>query len=414
MRPFTILRVLVTGGLLAGCSRPSPTPVLAGEAGADVVEAAVCAERSGCHVERTLDLGPGADGRARVAVIVRGSKPLAPRSGVRLAGPVAEDFWTPGTQEPSGVASSGCVPWETWLVSTSAGDARRVQLLTLDCMSPPVLEKLGSGDLRVTRGAREVDLDSGHDVYSEQVETVDFGLDPVRAIRIARRTGNQLAPFEHGLFQAGVSWDWAAFRGEACSLTEHACSPILPSAQIADDGAFAGGGWKTTALGECSLLVEEKPPSTASVRVLSGDTLYIEVTDDVFVTQGAAVDAIEVVSTFPEAKPGESAWADRLAMDGTLTDHDGKRRQVGVAEAGPSTRRFAVKGLWPPAERYWSIAYEDTDDGHTIRRIPALGPKGPGSQTVLSVTPTARCAPRDGVLHVAPAVAQGPETPVAP
>src|ERR1019366_5373348 len=95
------------------------------------------------------------------------------------------------------------------------------------------------------------------------------------------------------------------------------CSPILPAVLIAGDaGAFVDGAWKSTALGDCAMALEG---DSASVRaVLSDETLFLEVTDDAFVTRGAVVDAIEVVSESEAAMPGEHPRHETLAMDGTF------------------------------------------------------------------------------------------------
>ncbi|MGD0527910.1 MAG: hypothetical protein ABSE49_22445, partial [Polyangiaceae bacterium] len=132
---------------------------------------------------------------------------------------------------------------------------------------------------------------------------------------------------------------------------------------------------------------------------------YLEVTDDVFVTHGAVVDAVEVTWSSYEAKPGEHPVVERLTMDGKLT-RPGSTGSIDVAEAGPSTRRFALRNVWPPTMGSWSLAYVDTDDGRTVRqRIVSVPSSSATGQTVLHVDPEPICAPRDRVLRVEPATA---------
>jgi len=250
------------------------------------------------------------------------------------------------------------MPWETWLISWTSTQALRVQLLITDCAADfgenaPVVTDLGPNEVRYTRadplqGSRSFDL----------------ALDPLRLERETR--------------DGGIVWDYRTFRGQACEGDE--CYPLLLEAPVADD-AFARNGWKTTELGECAMLVEDATTpgdkrraagapgkATASVRVLfSGGTLYVEVTDDVFVTRGSVVDTLVMESISRDALPVDPTQKERLRMDGTLTDWSGHVHQVEVA-AGPSTRRFALKDAWPTLHGLWRLSYEDTDDGRTLAR----------------------------------------------
>jgi hypothetical protein len=414
--------------LLAACSKPAPIPTETPDADMEDLFLAVCGGRQPCFIESQLALGRGSDGRTLLAVVTRSPK-RRPTIEHDMAAPLAEQPWarssaTGGEPEPT----RECVPWRTWLVSRSAGEGTHAQLLVARCAADdgeraPVVEQVGPGVVRSTLNAhadnRQGEPSAG---YSEAVETLDFGLDPPRVLRVSRRKA-------HGLpggppTETESSWDWEAFRGHACWGGHDDCGELLPVAHIADDGGFASGAWKTTALGQCALLVDgtpshgiaELPASpTASVRaLLADDVLYLEVTDDAFVTHGPVVDALEVQWSSYEAKPGDHPFVERLTMDGLLS-RAGTTQQVDVAEAGPNTRRFALKGVWPPDMGWWSLSYVDTDDGRTVRqRISSVRRGSNPGQAVLQVEPRPTCASRDHVLRVGQATATEDDKGIVP
>jgi hypothetical protein len=389
-----------------GCSRatelgPASAHVDVADVGPDAVERMTCGERPGCLVESRLALERRGDGSDLVAVVAR--LPRKPRLGT--------DRVVLEPRVRSTLEQVDCTPREVWLVASSAKGAERVQLLTTECATDPVagpmlLEKLGAGELRCTVARRVENTDSWHPTYSQASEVSDFALDPPRLLRTQRRESVPNQPSEHGFFQArSRQWDWDAFRGRTCWRAQDECSEVVPTARIVDDGAFVGrDGWKTTSLGSCSLPVEGR---SASVRLLLVDeTLFVEVTDDAFVTRGTVVDAIEVVSSLEEATPANRPWVQRLTMDGTFTDHDGTTRRVEVAESGPNVRRFALKDLWLTPFRVWWLAYEDTDDGRSVaERLSSVPSASLNGQSVLDLEPTPRCEPRGSVLHPRPALA---------
>jgi hypothetical protein len=405
-----------------GCSKSPP-----GDAGTALTERdelllAVCGGRQPCSIESQLSLGATPDGQ-RLDVVVTRSPKRRPTTERGVTGPIVEQPWddfAAVAAEPS--PPRECVPWRTWRVSRSATDGTHAQLLVARCAADdgdraPVLERVGVDGVRVTLTARADGQEGRPDLgYTEAVESLEFALAPPRVLRVARRHGHGL-PGGPLVSDSDAAWDWEAFRGHACWHGHDDCAEIVPVAHIADDGAFAGGAWKTTALGPCALLVDGTPSHgvaeptataspTASVRALLADgVLYLEVTDDVFVTHGAVVDAVEVTWSSYEAKPGEHPVVERLTMDGKLT-RPGSTGSIDVAEAGPSTRRFALRNVWPPTMGSWSLAYVDTDDGRTVRqRIVSVPSSSATGQTVLHVDPEPICAPRDRVLRVEPATA---------
>jgi hypothetical protein len=292
-----------------------------------------------------------------------------------------------------------CAAWETWLTAVTSSQATRAQLLVSDCPSDdraPVIEDLGPGRLRYSFG--------GH--------AYELALDPPRLERETQGGGS-------------LTWNYGAFHGEACE--EQECAPVLLEARVADE-SFSRGGWKTSGLGECATLVDGATTpgdntshgervargASSSVRLLLVEgTLYVEVTDDVFVTKSRVADALVFYSSSTHAMPGERGRTERLLMDGTLTDWDGKVRQVEVVTA-PTTRRFALTDAWPgpdDPEGHWRMAYEDTDDGRTFGSGQSTGKLG--HEPWVFTSPVA-CVPRDGALHVERTSVPDPDKPIAP
>jgi hypothetical protein len=341
--------VLVSLGA-AACSRGASGPADGLAPTVDPVEAAVCSARSGCRLERKLEEAPTVDGR-RDVVALAALGPAGPHPGPSLVA-----HWPDMPQERG---DGACFPWELWLARPQGGSTERLQLLISDCTSDvhgqaPLVTDLGGRRVRYTPEP------------SEDRESFDFALDPpsFERERLVYR-GREL------------TWDWHAFRGQACMGS--ACVPVLPDVRMNEAG-FARGGWKTTTLGDCALRVDRANGSTspAALRLLlSEQILYVEVTDDVFVTTGAVVDTLEFVWLVPEGKPGDSPRHERLRMDGTFQDSLGKRTTVEMSVT-PTSRRFVLPA--PSWIRYdqWEATYEDTDDGRAVvERLTTGAPETP-------------------------------------
>jgi hypothetical protein len=105
----------------------------------------------------------------------------------------------------------------------------------------------------------------------------------------------------------------------------------------------------------------------------SEGTLYVEATDDVFVTEGAVVDTLDVGYWWSEARPGDRPRHLRLRMDGRLEESSGEERKV-EAVIAPGIRRFALPGRRLMGLDEWEVSYEDTDDGRTHAARLSTGP----------------------------------------
>lgn len=341
--------LLLTLGVTACPRSGHETPTTA----PDPIAAAACAGRPGCELRTTLLEPPAPDGtRTEVVLISLGKAPRRP-------GPSIRAHWPALGHEAGDLA---CVLWELRLVRTFGRETARGALLISDCT-----RDTGERPPMITQGER------GQVSYtpepSDGRDALDLALDPPSVQRETHVDGARR-----------TTWSYKTFRGEGCERDD--CVPALPDVPVAD-ATFARTGWKTTGLGECAMLVDgqARGPNDTSRGVVSGGrataalhlllsegTLYLEVEDDVFITQGPVVDTLDLRSSFSEATPGERPLHERLRMDGTLLDHAGHVRQLELAVT-PTSRRFALRGVWPLPFDVWDVTYEDTDDGHSLVRL---------------------------------------------
>jgi hypothetical protein len=376
IRPLLLPATLIS---ILACSHRSPVAESSStDAPIDPVDLAVCGERIGCYVEQKTALGMGADQTQRLAAVARLSPP--PRAPIAAVGPVAEDPWESADGLPM-VGSDGCNLTEVWLVTLEGGTAKRTQLLTRGCSAGPIP--------LVPHPPEELS------VFGYNGAILTFKLDPPHLRRVTR---------------GRTWWDWDAFRGEKCRNDKQGCAPVLPHVGIADDGSFSRDGWRVTGLGECSLRFGDPRLGASLAMMLAEAALYVEVTDDHFVTHGKLVDTVKLVSTSIEGQASDVIWVDRLTMDGTWISHDGGRTRVNMSMPDAGTRRFQLSPAPALRDRHWLLEYEDTDDGRTIQQ--RVGPHE-GGQPVLVVAPRPACAAHDGALRVVPTRSE-PDAPLAP
>jgi hypothetical protein len=314
----------------------------------DPAEAVVCASRPECRLQSKLAEKPTSDGTGEVVVLVSLGK-AGPHHGS-----LSSANWREVLRQRGDTV---CFPWELWLVRLKGASAERDQLLISDCTrdihgQAPGVRDLGPGQIRYTPEP------------SQDEHSFDFALDPLTFQR--ERTV---------LEGREVMWDWQTFGGQACY--RGTCVPALPDVSVKDP-EFARGGWKSAALDHCALLVDGASRGTSSSAfrlLLSDEILYVEVTDDKFVTAGPVVDTLDLGRWFSEAKPDEPPRHERLRMDGQLRDWLGKVITVDVSIT-PTSRRFALPAAswsWIRDEK-WEATYEDTDDAHTVAARLSTGP----------------------------------------
>jgi hypothetical protein len=390
-------RVRVTLALFvtcAACTRPSASAPDASASYVDPVQVAACGDRTSCRLEsQHAELRTGDGSRSIVAIVSLGRAEANPHPPLRAN-------WLLMDRDRGDLA---CNLRELWLLRSNEHATERVQLLASDCTrdiheQPPEVVDVSPGRVRYIPEP------------SDGLHSLDFMLDPPALMLETHVSGGRT-----------FTWIWPRFRGQVCA--GGVCVPGLPDVDL--DENFARGEWKTTSLGECSMLVDGAPAetsqgfasggkATAAMRLLlSGETLYVEVTDDVFVTDGKVVDTLDIGSWVTYAMPAERTGYQehqRLRMDGQLIDDAGKNRKVDVA-IGPGTRRFALPGRWVKNPGEWEVTYEDTDDGRTYASKLSTGPHE--MPPPLFWAPGA-CVAEGPSLRFVPAQAKDPRAPLIP
>lgn len=373
------------------CTRPSASVADAG-APVDPVQAVACDGRAKCRLESQHAEPPTAAGdRTVVALVSLGRADANPRP------PRRENWLLMGRDR----GDQACIAHELWLLRLAEHGAQRVQLLASACTrdiheTPPQVVDIPPARIRFVP-------EPSDDSYA-----LEFALDPP-ALALETFVGRDRT----------YTWMWPSFRGQVCSAGR--CVPGLPDVDLGE--RFARGEWKTTSLGACSMLVDRAPGetsqgvvsgghATAAMRLLlSGETLYVEVSDDVFIDGAGVVDTLDVGSWFTQEMTGERGQEHhRVRMNGQVTDGGRKSGPVDVA-TGQGMRRFALPAKWVTDDEEWSVTYEDTDDGNTYASKLSTGPHempppvfwAPGA-----------CTAEQGSLRVVPEPPKGPETPLFP
>ena len=377
-------------GLLAGACHVHAGPSHDAEAGpaptsSARIEAVACDGRSECHAERL------------VRSVGRDS------SGNELA--VAMVFLAPK------IVFTECRPFETWLMAIEPSGPRRVRLLFQACwreFRPPTIEVLGENRIRYVQFHRTVDrspdLDP-KDFTFDITNTYEVALEPLRVVRSAFREVGPLGEGrETGMDARGVVRE-SLCSNEGCGFP----NLTLLGAPVADDGAFARGGWRATSLGDCAMVLDGRAPEggevdppgdpSAAVRVLlSEGTLFVEVTDDAFVTKGPVVDRLTFTLAWMD-DPVARVW--KLTMDGALFGQSqlGRERtwrHVESTVVTPTLRRFRLPGVYSEDQKLARFIYEDTDDGKTVHQtLESGGYPGP----IETFTSDGRCTSSEGVLR---------------
>jgi hypothetical protein len=94
--------------------------------------------------------------------------------------------------------------------------------------------------------------------------------------------------------------------------------------------------------------------------------MYIEVSDDAFVTAGNVVDRLDVILTAQHALPGEAlSW--RLFMDGRVEAVSGRPPSAEMVTVTPTLRRFKLAGVAVEWRELARLSYVDTADGLSER-----------------------------------------------
>ncbi|MFT3711350.1 MAG: hypothetical protein QM817_27270 [Archangium sp.] len=248
-----------------------------------------------------------------------------------------------------------------------------------------------------------------------------LGLSPLRVVSEHSQSFHATMPN----FTSETSWNWDAFSGES-SADVPPCNEqgepnteadpvtfkarLIPSVQT--PAAFLSGGWKATSLGTCSAPAsfvtfgKQTGANDASLKaVLSGNELFVEVRDDVFVETAAKwtlADHVELWlanesdpwSACATKKAGEQ-WG--LALDGSVNAGFGSPKPLKVEVAkSEGVVRFHVTLLAAPNQI--SVVYSDTDDGKKQKAL--LATSALKFAAVSSFGATRNVQPRDAVCEV--------------
>ena len=361
--PLTIALLFV-----AACARDAtPTPTDAGvvEPVSTRAEQAACGGRSGCAPSQTLVVGKDGAGRDLAVVVLVNT----------------ENF-------------------ETWLVAIPRdGLAERVRLISenvrLDQRTPPPPAVELAGDKRILY----VEHLGDKSLLPEITATYEITVDPLDIVRVSERRSARPVMLPSSLAAS-------VFPGLTCELDDgQPCDSSLGLPRIPLADAFAPGMWRTTGLGDCALLLDAQhgQPSgdvTASVRaMITNEAVYLEVSDDKFVTRGAHVDRVELTIAPVGWMPGEARVL-HLTMDGAVasardTGAEQQRTRAEMENVDPQTRRFRLPVTWSEyASSTARLEYVDTDDGTSTQGVLSSGPH---TEDILDAP---RCAAQDGMLRV--------------
>lgn len=404
---------------------PAPPPAPAAPPAPDLsaaLRAALCADRSPCHVLRDRPAGQDPAGRRLSVVSVwagqvrsdeeEGTTGEAPEPEGALP---ADIHLEQGEREDTTSANfGGCHRIEYWLV------ARRGEIIDA---ATPLLRLCNDGHGAASVGEDTVTIGDGSLTHATAggsswrwSETREISLAPLRIRRTASNGWwNMSSNVEN------TEWSWDDFAGKTtwysppCNANGQPDFPsdsqdvgpgdrggveysyaALPMVEI--DEPFASSGWKTAGLGRCALsldaagergfVVHGKPGerSDAALRVVASarGVLYIEVEDDRLVgpsPRWVRDDHLEIwlakdlpgymAHCLDKVDPPEQ-WGIRIADGKVFAGAEQPdpaaltvERVAASHAAGPT--RFKI-GL-PPGHQAVTVVYSDSDDGRKQERL---------------------------------------------
>jgi hypothetical protein len=340
---------LIVACRASAAREPSPPPAPSVVHGpqsvltASEVEALLCERDATCKLLGIVSASAGDLGGRRVAVV----ETKCPHEG-----------------QPDARADA------TWLLEGGPGSLRRGQMLGYHCLphGTPVITVRGPSRLRQVE-TETVAEDGGASSWTIS----DLALDPPRLLRdtYVQARGQELLE---------QTWDFEASSGGTCvrRSQEAPCTTValdFPWFSVADP-TFASGAWRWVSLGDCGVNVDGvgngvlEPAGAASRTIvralLADDAIYIEVSDDAFVTTGKVVDRLDVILTTKHALPGEPlSW--RLFMDGSVEAVSGPPPSAEMVSVTPTVRRFKLTGVAIAWRVLALLSYIDTADGLSER-----------------------------------------------
>jgi hypothetical protein len=306
----------------------------------------------------------------------------------------------------------------TWLLEGGHGALHRAQLLSERCAPIGMSTTTVLGPHRIRQIEPETTSDSGAPAAST---VFDFALDPPRLLRRSHVSSSETSELRED------TWDFEAERGAVCTRPspDAPCStttlafPVLTVAEA----AFGDGSWRVVSLGECGVYIDGSPgngvvepahEATGTVlrALLTDGAMYVEISDDAFVTAGKVVDRLNVTLTSRGALPGEAhRW--QLFVDGRIKSVEGLAPQAEMVSVNPTLRRFKLTGASVAWRQSADLSYVDTADGITERAVLRSGTVAGEIHRVPA--DEAVCVPEGGSLRVRrKAVPAAPTVPLAP
>ena len=355
------------------------------------------------------------------------------------AAPASEGNAEEGEGEP-------CHRHEDHLVARKNGRVRSLAFLASTCGKEPDYPEAGE-----TTGADAEKKLFSHTVVSDRhrhESTVTLGLDPLRLAEVeTMETSDYVSEFPFDK----ETWDWDKFSGTA-SWGAVDCHPPPPPDGGVDSGGdddrnevpsyavasvlipllelpadFVASGWRTTALGTCAASIDgdasgytihrsgDKGGDARLKAVVSGDHLFVEVSDDRFVGPGKSWikdDHLELWrGDFTSGRGRQCGsneermvqWGIRVADGAVFPAHGTPEPLTGVERViAGRTARFKIP-LPGPYERM-TIVYSDSDDGRRQDRLIATSELKFGDPATLGTTHAvkaedATCIVKKGALQ---------------
>lgn len=407
----------------------------------------LCAGRKPCALLSERNAGKDGQGRDLRVALLRLDLELFGMKGAG-EGELSSSAIPSGViEEPDGdtfqpvVGHGGCRRFEYWLVAYGSSGPERVRKLVQECNDGNGASGVGEDHVSVLQGVLRVSRYGGS--AWRWSEERSYQLEPVRLVQVETSSWFSLGP----AFET-ARWNWDLFAGTTmwfvptCDANgqpwEGAGDEIGPGPHstqfeyspipwLSLDDAFVNAEWKRADMSRCALSLDASgkngyviegsagSPADASVLVVAHDkVLFIEVSDDQIRRAGrGAADRVEIWISEPLRSPGGScapkerrslrSWSIRIA-DGQIAGGEG--RPAATVLRVESNRivpgRVRLKVALPSNENALSVAYADTDDGVSTKRVFATSPLrrdrpySIGSRAAWGAD--ARCELRDGVL----------------
>jgi uncharacterized protein YndB with AHSA1/START domain len=337
-----------------------------------------------------------------------------------------------------------CTPMDFHLVARKGGRVRDVALLTHSCDTPADFP-FASGDTVAVDKEKKVVTQSGAGGMNLWGDfSLSVGLDPLRLVSASSNSFYRSNPND----TTARSWNWEIFAGTSqwslmdCKKKEQQEtdrrrrdagarnddegeepmisieSVMIPEVTLPAD--FVANGWQTTGLGACSASLDHsifgdagRSPASAKV-VVSGATLFVEVTDDRFVGpgknwvkddhlelwMGTASDDSSSRCSADGDKGKMVQWGIRVA-DGEVFPAQGAPPPLTGVERVVNKRKARFKIPLPTIGDRITVVYSNSDDGKRQWHLMATSQLRFGDSATLGATfsPECGCVVKKGVLQ---------------